>query len=110
MRRVCRIAALMWMVCFAWSHSALAQQLRISGSVSDGSAVVPNAAVSLRDSAGATTQTTTDGVGLYSFDGLKAGPYEVTVAREGFSSAKRNLTLAGESKTANFTLQLEGLK
>jgi large repetitive protein len=67
--------------CLTVSANLLAQQLHITGMVSDGTGAVPNASVSLRNPSGMTTQGTTNDVGQYSFEGLLPGSYEITVNR-----------------------------
>ena len=99
-------------VCFVWvvlSANLLAQQLTISGTISDSSGAVPNASVVLRNPIGATTQVTANEVGQYRFAGLQAGAYELTVSRGGFVPATRGLTLAGESRTVDITLEVGGI-
>jgi iron complex outermembrane receptor protein len=86
-----------------------AQQLTISGTVSDPQGVVPGTSVTLRAPGGATRQAVTDAAGKYSFDGLIAGPYEVSFAREGFATATRNLSLTVESRTLDVTLSVAGV-
>ena len=109
MDKMCRLLVLVWLACLALGQNVLAQQLRISGMVSDVSGAVPGASVTLRDPAGTSRQITTNDVGQYSFDGLRAGAYEITVSREGFLTATRALTLAGESRTVNVTLEVGGI-
>src|SRR5688572_25231536 len=96
-------------VCLTVTEFTFGQQLAISGAVSDGTGVVPGATVTLRDPAGTTSEIKTNNVGQYQFDGLRAGAYEITVSREGFTPATRAFTLAGEARRINFTLQVSGL-
>jgi iron complex outermembrane receptor protein len=88
---------------------ANAQQLSISGTVRDAQAVAPGVSVTLRGPAGGTAQATTDGMGQYRFEGLTAGQYELTFAREGFETTTRILSLTTESRTADVTLSLGGV-
>jgi len=74
-----------------------------------GVGVVPEASVTLRDPAGLTSQVVTNVVGQYRFDGLRAGACELTVTREGYAPVTRTITLAGESRTEDVTLQVAGL-
>ena len=91
------------------SQTLLAQQLSISGIIRDVSGVLPGAVVTLRDPAGATQQTKTGAEGQYRFDGLRPGPYEIAISREGFSSSTRTLTLTNEPRTVDVTMQISGL-
>jgi iron complex outermembrane receptor protein len=93
----------------AFAPFMLAQQLTISGSVSDGTGAVPDATVLLRDPTGVTSQMMTNATGQYRFDGLRAGAYEITVIREGFVPATRGLTMSGESRTVDVTLEVGGI-
>jgi iron complex outermembrane recepter protein len=86
-----------------WGHCD-AQQLSVSGTVSDTHGVVPGVSVTLRAPAGAKSQTQTDSQGKYSFSGLISGPYELSFMRTGFETADRTLTLAGDSSSVDVTL------
>src|SRR5579872_2672162 len=61
----------------------------LSGTVTDASgAAVPNAQVSIKNSAtGVVRDVTTDSAGLYSAPNLLPGVYDITVAAPGFSSS-----------------------
>jgi len=87
----------------------LAQSLSIAGTVSESGGVVPGATVNLRDSAGLGRDTQTDSEGKYRFEGLKAGPYDLSVSRLGFDSAKRRVELAQESQVVDFRLELSSV-
>ena len=67
----------------------------LAGRVTDASgAVIGNAAVSVRaDATDVTSKTTTDAAGRFRFPYLQVGAYEVTVHEDGFSDAKRAVTL-----------------
>jgi len=68
----------------------------ISGRVTDASgAVVPNATVTIKNTATAATQTaSTDEQGRYTLLDLPIGPYDLTVSKAGFqNSARTGLTL-----------------
>src|ERR1700726_2490747 len=75
----------------------------LSGTVTDASgAAVPNAKVSIKNSAtGVVRDVTTDSAGFYSVPNLLPGVYDTTVEATGFSSSvQRDLTLSvGASKT-----------
>jgi iron complex outermembrane recepter protein len=86
-----------------------AQQLSISGTVSDPQAVIPGVQISLRDPSGAVRQTTTDDQGHYTFEALSAGSYELSFARKGFETMTRNLSLASDPRTVDVTLSLAGV-
>src|SRR5262245_51037273 len=86
--------------------NVFAQQLRISGTVDDGTGVIAGATVTLRDPGGVTSQVTTDATGRYHFDGLRAGTYELTISHDGYASSSRSVMLTGESGTADVTLKI----
>src|SRR6266403_258784 len=77
----------------------------LSGTATDASgAAVPNAKVSITNSAtGVVREVTTDSAGFYSAPNLLPGVYDITVAATGFSSAvQTGLTLTvGASKSLN---------
>jgi len=55
--------------------------------------------------------TTTDEVGHYEFANIPPGKYTVVVHQEGFSDGKKTVEVtAGSSATADFSLQIAGLK
>ena len=107
MSRICRLALALGLGCVA-SQTTFAQQLSISGTVQDGTGVIPDAQMTLRDPVGGTSKSTTDGRGQYRFDGLRPGAYEIGVSRQGFAPATRALTLTSESRTVDLTLQVAG--
>src|SRR5258708_33256261 len=80
----------------------------LSGTATDASgAAVPNAKVSIKNSAtGVVRDVTTDSAGFYSAPNLLPGVYDITVAATGFSSAvQTGLTLTvGASKSLNIAL------
>jgi hypothetical protein len=80
----------------------------LSGTATDASgAAVPNAKVSIKNSAtGVVRDVTTDSAGFYSAPNLLPGVYEITVAATGFSSSvQTGLTLTvGSSKALNIAL------
>src|SRR5712664_1017382 len=82
----------------------------LSGTATDASgAAVPNAKVSIKNSAtGVVRDVTTDSAGFYSAPNLLPGVYDITVAATGFSSAvQTGLTLTvGASKALNIALQV----
>src|SRR5258706_1593000 len=80
----------------------------LSGTATDAAgAAVPNAKVSIKNSAtGVVRDVTTDSAGFYSAPNLLPGVYDITVAAVGFSSAvQTGLTLTvGASKSLNIAL------
>src|SRR5579871_4418871 len=87
-----------------------AQQLSISGTVSDSTGAIPEVAITLKDPSGAATrQTTTDSSGKYIFDGLPSGSYTLSFARSGFETATRTVAVASESQSADVTLTVSGV-
>ena len=107
MNRIFRLALALGLGCVA-SQNALAQQLSISGTVQDGTGIIPDAQVTLRDPVGGTSKTTTDGRGQYRFDGLRPGAYEIGASRQGFAPATRALTLSAQPRTVDITLLVAG--
>ena len=62
------------------------------------------AAVTLRAAAsGATQRTTTDGDGRYAFNGIASASYDISVARDGFNTATRVLSLTSDARTVDLT-------
>lgn len=80
----------------------------ISGTVSDSSGgVVPGATVTvLNPATGVSVESTTTGVGVYSFPSLPPAVYQVTVSREGYSTSQNsNVTVTVDGVTTlNVTL------
>jgi iron complex outermembrane recepter protein len=101
-----RVIVWVWILCIGVSADAVAQQLQISGTVDDGTGVVPAATVTLRDPAGKTRESATDGSGRYMFDGLSAGVHQVTVSVDGYAPASRSVTLSDRSPTVDLTLRV----
>src|SRR6266852_1885813 len=82
----------------------------LSGTVTDASgAVVPNAQVSIRNTAtGVSRDFTTDSAGFYSAPNLLAATYEVRVSAKGFSTAAQsNVVLGvGAQQLLNYSLKV----
>src|SRR5579862_3165216 len=79
----------------------------LSGTVTDPQGgAVPNAKVTARNVAtGVSTDSETNGSGLYSIPNLNAGDYEVSVTAAGFSTAVAKLTLTvGQKQELNMPL------
>src|SRR5579859_5350476 len=99
-------------ILFCLPQKSLAQVVgaTISGTITDPSgAVVPNAQVSVRNTAtGVTREVTADTAGLYLVANLLPGNYEVTVASPGFSTARQsNVELGvGAEQRLNVSLKV----
>jgi len=80
----------------------------ISGRVTDPSgAAVPNAMVTIRNTATAASQTvTTDAMGRYTVPDLPIGPYEVTATTPGFQNAVRSGITLGVGAAVVVDIQL----
>ena len=109
MNRFCHLFALLATVLFVGAVECTAQQLSISGTVDDTYGVVPAVSVTLRTQGGTLQKTMTDAQGRYMFGGLTSGSYEISVAREGFTSATRSVTLTTQSRTLDLTLTIAGI-
>src|SRR5258706_3121684 len=81
----------------------------LSGVLIDGThAVMPDAAVNIRDLAKGTTDSTkTNGEGAYQFSFLRPGTYTLTATHPGFQEERRSITVqVGASVTINISLQV----
>ncbi|MFN0121093.1 MAG: TonB-dependent receptor domain-containing protein [Blastocatellia bacterium] len=78
----------------------------VSGHVRDGSgAAISGAVVTLRNPrVGLERAVATDADGVYVFPALAPGPYQISVAGDGFSLATRDIELNSESLTVDFVL------
>ncbi len=66
----------------------------------------PNARITLKDgSNGQEVSTVSNGLGAYSFTGIRVGDYEITVSLAGFEPGVKRLTIVG-GKTAQIDFQL----
>jgi len=90
-----------------------ARQLRLSGALSgvvidQSNAVVPDAAVEIKDAAKGTTQSAkTDSEGVYQFSFLRPSRYTLKVMHPGFQEERRSVTIqVGPPATVNVTLQV----
>lgn len=108
--RVPRLLILVLLVSLAAGASLSAQQPSITGTVDDGTGVVPDATVSFKDGAGTMRQVTTDNVGKYRIDNLRPGEYQVTAGRDGYATTTRAVMVGKEAQLVDITLQVGGLE
>lgn len=106
--RVFRLFGLIFTAILLTALTSEAQQLSVSGTVDDTFGVVPEVTVTLKAPSGATQTTRTNGQGKYAFDGLTPGAYQLSVAKEGFTTATITVSLATQSRTADMTLSIAG--
>ena len=96
------------------SHAQSAAYSSITGRVLDPKgASVPQATVTVRNAdTGLARTTTTTSDGIYRFDNLQPGTYDVTVEANGFTKAEvKGMKLqVGESRDVNVGLEVEGQK
>src|SRR3984893_18069371 len=107
--------AVAMVVCLWCANSAQGQAFAtITGRVLDPKgASVPNASVSATNTeTGITRSTQTTNDGLYRFDNLAPGLYDVSLTAGGFTKAEaKSVKLqVGEQRDINFNLELEGQK
>jgi len=103
------VAAILCVTSLTWAQST--NTGTIAGTVTDPSnAVVNGASVALTDAATKNSRSaTTNDAGRYIFVDVAPGSYELTVAKQGFSTSKAQTTVkVGEATTANMTLQIGG--
>jgi Carboxypeptidase regulatory-like domain len=84
----------------------------ISGTVTDGTATVPGAVVTVRDlDTNATHNMTTDVDGRFYFPGLPVGPYEVEIQKQGFGKYQRGpiVLMLNQVAVLNVTLKLSSI-
>ena len=81
---------------------------RLHGSVVDQTgAVVPNAAITLKNEKGNTISATSDGVGSYSVKNIAPGKYVLTVTEKGFRPFMQEVQIeAGQEKKFDVTLKV----
>jgi hypothetical protein len=102
------------MLCVGLTSPAWAQSTNtgtIAGTVTDQTnAVVSGAAVTLTDTSTKTSRSaTTNDAGRYVFVDVAPGTYDLTVAKQGFSTSKATTTIqVGLATTANMVLQVGG--
>jgi hypothetical protein len=81
---------------------------RLHGQITDPSgAVIPGAAISLKNSSGLTIPAKSDGAGSYDIKNLAPGKYTVSVNAKGFRSLTATVEVAaGQDKSLDFPLQI----
>ena len=108
--RYCRFAAIFAVALLAGNgQSQTTTSGALSGVVIDQTnAVVPDAAVEIKDIAEGRTQSTkTDGDGVYQFSFLRPGRYMLKVTHPGFREEQRSVIVqVGPSATVNVSLQV----
>lgn len=107
-RVLCRVGVFVVLAFALGAAEGAAQQLSIAGIVDDTYGVVQAVTVSVRAQDGSTQTATTDADGRYRFPDLKPGAYELTVAKEGFTTATKEAVLSTQSETVNLTLTIAG--
>ena len=83
-----------------------AQQVSLSGTVSDTSGVVPGATVALSSGGNQIATATTDQAGVFRFTGLTAGSYELSVMMRDFETAVRNITVGPNTSPVDVVLSV----
>jgi iron complex outermembrane receptor protein len=83
-----------------------AQQMSLTGTVSDISGVVPGATVVLSSGGNQVSMATTDQAGVFRFTGLAAGSYELSVMMRGFETAVRNISLGPNTSPVDVVLSV----
>jgi carboxypeptidase family protein len=112
MKKCFNILLLSFAICLCFSWSAAAQSIvtgGISGTITDPTgAVVAAARLTLTNPAnGDSFAATSSGTGDYTFALLKPGQYTLTVAKDGFKSVSRSVTVVlGTTVTVNQALEI----
>lgn len=109
MSMICRVLLVVFFVALMTPPPVVAQQLRIAGTVDDGTGVLSEALVILRAANGASVETTTDRTGQFQFDGLRPGTYDLTVTRAGYAAQTRSVVLGADSQVIPVRLEVEGV-
>jgi Carboxypeptidase regulatory-like domain len=112
--KLCRVGARICVpvtvLLLSMTGSLLAQSQpgRLHGQVTDPSgAVIPNAAISLKNSSGLTVPAKSDGAGAYDIKGLAPGTYSVNVSAKGFTKAALQVEIAaGLDKKLDLPLEI----
>jgi hypothetical protein len=108
-----RIRVVIFAIAFLFAVPGLRAQSTVSGLVTGvvtdpSKAVVSKATVTLRNPATSSSQKTiTDANGLFQFEYVPPGQYELSVAANGFSTSQQTITVTvGQSTAANVQLAL----
>jgi len=101
-----RFVVLVLSTILLFAGESTAQQFSLSGTVQDTTGVVPDAAVTLSSGGKEVSTTKTNNQGAYSFTGLPAGSYELSVARRGFETAVRNVSLGPDTAPVDVLLAM----
>jgi Carboxypeptidase regulatory-like domain/TonB-dependent Receptor Plug Domain len=95
----------------AWSPSLFAQTSRgtVTGSIADpSSAAIPNASVELKNTAtNVVRTTTTNSAGLYRFDAVDPGAYQISTTASGFKGAQTTPFEVTGAQLATLDIKLE---
>ncbi len=91
------------------SSSSMPSNGRLHGQVIDPTgAVIPNAAITLKNEAGQTFSAKSDGIGSYLVKDLPAGKYTMAVVEKGFASYSQDVQVtAGADQKINITLEIQ---
>lgn len=105
------LVCLIWLFGFGPQSPLLGQATTgtISGVVSDGTATVPGAVVTVRNlDTNATHNMTTEADGRFYFPGLPVGPYQITIEKQDFSRYQQGpiVLLLNQVAVVNVTLKL----
>src|SRR5436305_4909551 len=93
--RMYALAAIVALVIVAAPAFAQSAFVRLHGQVADPSgAVIPGAAITIKDAAGATITTKSDGIGVYEVRNLAPGKYTVVVNAKNFVPFSRDVEVA----------------
>ena len=107
-KRLLRMAQAGFVFCLMTMMAAAQSTGSLQGTVTDSSgAVLPNAAITIRDAAtGATRTVKSDSQGNYSVPALPPGRYEMEAAAAGFANAKTTGVVVNVGTTATSNMQL----
>src|SRR5215471_6349350 len=102
------LLTIFFLLVFAGAVPAQSPAGRLHGQITDPSgAVIPGAAISLKNSSGLSTPAKSDGVGNYDIKNLAPGKYTVSVSAKGFRTLTSTVEIAGgQEKSLNFPLEI----
>src|SRR5260370_24217022 len=108
------LVCLIWLLGFGPQSPLLGQVTTgtITGVVSDGTATVPGAVVTVRNlDTNATHDMTTEADGRFYFPGLPFGPYQITIEKQDFSKYQQGpiVLLLNQVAVVNVTLKIATL-